>query len=355
MESPAVEPFPNCDVHKEEVLFICLDKSCHKINRCCVFCVQKLHKNCNDDTIVEVDRLNTIVKLETVKDTEKIKECLDSLAHEGVENFEKQLTVLEQDVKLLKEKNFTKDNITPGLLKLIKNNYNLTFDSQEKKYSFEPNIVFHKQNESQKGKIKLDKKLAIWDEFFNELDDINTMFKRNLKNVQLSSVKALSLNKFIFNSFIDVEEQNGGIKISRNKKTQTKSYYAAIYEEPLLGSYNLSITIAGVDLTSPHIEIGVLDEAKYTQMKSFKMVSINSGSFSFNGSSMVGLKGSTNGYKHKLGSVLRLSINTNTGNIEITNDSGLALSSNQLKKGASYYLFVTLYSPLSSVFIRRKN
>jgi hypothetical protein len=333
----------NCPKHAMSIDFTCVDPSCGLNVDCCMFCVKEFHSSCNDDFIIENERLDSVfeIKLDEGNMEEEKKRFSEAL--QAQENkFQAKTDDLLEGFDTLIKGDFSNLATNKTALMLLKKFYKLSYNEDSK--SFEAESLFNVVDaESQ----------LICDHLRNDLFSIYQGFIKQVEGNQLDLGSTFKLNSFVCHKNIKICKKGRSISVSRVPGNSENNYFSAVYQIPLKSSLKLEILIEGVNPGDLYLGVGIIEDSKFKSITTDPIISFAKEIYSYCGTSQLGMSGSFESAKFQSGFVFRMEFNQSTEILAFsTKDKQVSLTKTNLSKGHSYYFFVTLYYPESACVIK---
>lgn len=327
-----------CKVHRKPIEFACLDKECFKTSYSCLACVVQNHADCSDESLVDSSSLFTNLQFAPTADIDALNTEFTQIVNKNIKTFDDDLKNLEKNLSLVLKEEESEEN----KVYVIKNHYS------HKEENGVVSVIPLLQNNTN----NLDK---AYKEFRKTLEQTMDCFKANVNNLSLDIVGSLSANKFNCHKFINAEDKNGAVSLTRTNASIEFNYFSAIYTEPINEKSRFTFEITGIYAPDPFLDIGVINKKKMEKHPKDPIISFASSTISYCGTSVSGLTGSYSGYRHKVGNVLTLDIDPSNKKMTMVSKCGkVNLSHKSLPTDTQYYLFVTLYHKDASCIVKKE-
>lgn len=337
---PSVDEI-KCNVHHEILSYTCLDPNCNESPNLCMICVKELHADCQDDLLIENEKMDKEVeiKIET-KNIELKTKRFDEIIKKQEATLKNGLDLSLQAFDVISLKNVNLHELDDNILKILKRFYKISEDSETKELKIK--TMFE----------KLNKEKCI-EAYKVDLEHYFTGFEKELKSMQFEINGFISLLKLKAHDAIEISKKGSQICLKRAKNNTEYNYFSVINSDPLPNSIKLQFTIENINSVDPFLDVGVFDNTHLSTLTTSKIVSFGAGTFSYCGTSQSSMEGSMGSNVFKKGFQFTMKYEKSKGSLEFTNQNKtLNLKTSQLAKEQNYYLYLVLYHPEAEITIK---
>lgn len=348
------DPAKECIKHPgKKQYWTCLDPNCAKeTSSCCILCVKNDHSNCKDDLLLNPEQFKEKVQImESSFDNKMYINKVSSDLAEKTSVFNQNLSQKQSAIIDAIKLNSDTSKLDVATVCNMKKHLNIKWNKEIEKIEISSKIEINEDN------------LPLSIEKFNKkLEDTFNGFLKDFSGLKFTACgsKSLSADEWTGHANVGLSNEDGGIKVFRNKIDSSFGYFCILDTLPIAEACSFKLTITGVYEPDRFLDWGIVDKTKYDAIVSANYVNgWASGGISFCGYNYGGgLSGvnrtmtSSDASGYKVGDYTYMEYSKGNEirfwNEDLTNNLTMKNLPNE-----DYYMYFVVYHPQTTGFLER--